>query len=57
MTVYELAVVGDYLYAGTAGLRGFQIWRTEGGDEFPHRWEKVLDGGAGRGRSIKARRA
>jgi hypothetical protein len=49
MTVFELAVAGDYLYAGTAGLRGFQIWRTQGGDQFPHCWEKVLDGGAGRG--------
>ena len=48
-TVYELAVVGDYLYAGTGGLSGFQIWKTDGEGKPPFRWEKVLDGGAGRG--------
>ena len=48
-TVYELAVLGDYLYAGTGGLSGFQIWKTDGEGKPPFRWEKVLDGGAGRG--------
>lgn len=49
-TVYDLAPMGDHLYAGTGGLGGFQIWRTDaGGDTLPYRWEKVMDGGAGRG--------
>ena len=48
-TVYEMAVMGDYLYAGTAGVRGFQIWRTRGEGNPPYHWEKVLIDGAGRG--------
>lgn len=49
-TVYDLAPMGDYLYAGTGGLAGFQIWRTDGeGDSLPYRWERVMEGGAGRG--------
>ena len=48
-TVYELVVLGDYLYAGTGGLAGFQVWRTNAEGSPPYRWEKVLDSGAGRG--------
>jgi hypothetical protein len=48
-TVYDMAVLGDYLYAGTGGLAGFQIWRTKAEGSPPYQWEKVLDGGAGRG--------
>ena len=48
-TVYELAEFNEYLYAGTAGDDGLQIWRTKAQGEPPYRWEKVLDGGAGRG--------
>ena len=49
VTCYELAVVGDYLYAGTGGSEGFQIWRTTAEGRPPFRWEKMLEGGAGRG--------
>ena len=48
VTVYEMAVMGDYLYAGTAGYRGFQIWRTKGEGKPPYHWEQVLKDGAGR---------
>lgn len=48
-TIYDMAVLGDYLYVGTAGLQGFQIWRTTAEGVRPYRWEKVLDNGAGRG--------
>jgi hypothetical protein len=49
-TVYDIQPMGDHLYAGTGGLAGFQIWRTTGeGDRLPYRWERVMEGGAGRG--------
>ena len=47
--VYEIVGLGDYLYAGTGGKDGFQIWRTTAEGEPPYHWEKVLDRGAGRG--------
>ncbi len=49
LTVYELAQLGDYLYAGTGGLNGFQVWRTRAEGNPPYHWEKVLSNGAGRG--------
>ena len=49
VTVYELAVVGDYLYAGTGGSNGFEIWRTTAEGAAPYYWERVLAAGAGRG--------
>jgi len=48
-TIYEMCVFGDYLYAGTGGLKGFQVWRTKAEGAPPYTWEKVLDDGAGRG--------
>ena len=48
-TIYEMRPFGDYLYAGTGGLGGFQIWRTKAEGEPPYDWEKVIDHGAGRG--------
>jgi hypothetical protein len=49
-SVYDLAPMGRHLYAGTGGLGGFQIWRTTAeGSSLPYQWEKVMDGGAGRG--------
>ncbi len=47
-TVYEMAVMGDYLYAGTAG-NGFQVWRTKAEGKLPYQWERLLTNGAGRG--------
>ncbi len=50
VTVYDLAPMGDHLYAGTGGLNGFEIWRTDGESEsLPYHWERVIHGGAGRG--------
>lgn len=48
-TVYEMVKMGDYLYAGTAGVKGFQIWRTKAEGKAPYHWEQVLINGAGRG--------
>lgn len=47
--VYEMAVCHGYLYAGTGGNKGFQLWRTRAEGEPPYRWEKILSEGAGRG--------
>lgn len=48
--IIEMAVCGDYLYAGTLNvLHGFQLWRTTAEGPPPHRWEKVLERGADRG--------
>jgi len=49
LCVYEMAVFGDHLYAGTMGLQGFQIWKTDGEGPLPFRWKKIVDVGAGRG--------
>lgn len=48
-TVYDLAPMGNHLYAGTGGLSGFQIWRTTAEGSRPYQWERVMEGGAGRG--------
>lgn len=47
--VYDMEVFGDYLYIGTGGLNGFQVWRTLGEGNPPYHWEKIVDKGAGRG--------
>jgi hypothetical protein len=47
--VYDMAVLGDYLYAGTGGINGFQVWRTKAEGKPPYEWEKIVDKGAGRG--------
>lgn len=47
--VYDMAVCHGYLYAGTGGANGFQIWRTKAEGNPPYAWEKVLSNGAGRG--------
>lgn len=47
--VFQMAPMGDYLYAGTGNpTRGFEIWRTRAEGAPPFQWEKVLDRGAGR---------
>lgn len=47
--VFEMVACGDWLYAGTAGLAGYQIWRTRAEGEAPFHWECVVRDGAGRG--------
>lgn len=49
LVVFELATAGDYLYAGTGNLDGFQLWRTRGEGNPPYHWEQVLTRGAYRG--------
>ncbi|MBK1650001.1 hypothetical protein, partial [Rhabdochromatium marinum] len=49
IVVYEMAVCHGYLYAGTGGANGFQLWRTRAEGDPPYQWEKILEGGAGRG--------
>jgi len=47
--VFEMVACGDWLYAGTANLRGFQVWRTRAEGPAPFDWECVLREGAWRG--------
>jgi hypothetical protein len=47
--VYDLTVCHGYLYAGTGGANGFQIWRTKAQGKPPYAWEKIISHGAGRG--------
>jgi hypothetical protein len=49
-SLHEMCAWGDYLYAGTLNLEGFQLWRSTCEGEAPYTWEKVLDFGAGRGK-------
>ena len=49
ITIFEMAAMGDYLYAGTGNLKGFQLWRTRGEGKPPYEWTQMLEGGAGRG--------
>lgn len=49
LTVFEMAEFQGRLYAGTVNPQGFELWRTEGEEEPPYRWKKVLTRGAFRG--------
>lgn len=49
VTVFEMGVFDDHLYAGTVNpYTGFELWKTAGGD-LPYRWTCVIKNGAGRG--------
>jgi hypothetical protein len=46
LTIFEMAVFQDHLYAGTGNLNGFQIWKTDATGSPPYRWTPVVrDGG------------
>ena len=47
--IFEMQACGDYLYAGTANLNGYQIWRTTAEGKPPYKWERVVHAGAYRG--------
>lgn len=49
ISVFEMVPFGDYLYAGTGNLEGYQVWRTTAEGNPPYRWERILDRGAWRG--------
>lgn len=45
--VFQMAVLGDYLYAGTGNpMLGFELWKTRAEGAPPYQWEKVIDKGA-----------
>lgn len=47
--IFEMVACGDWLYAGTGNLRGYQIWRTRAEGPAPYHWECVVREGAFRG--------
>ncbi len=47
--VFEMGVLGEYLYAGTFNLGGYQIWRCIPAGPKPYQWELVITRGAHRG--------
>lgn len=51
LSIFEMNSYGDYLYAGTANLKGYQVWRTRAEGNPPYLWERVLTEGAYRGKN------
>jgi hypothetical protein len=50
LSIFEMAVFNDHLYAGTLNAaRGFQIWKTRADGAPPYRWTKIISDGAYRG--------
>lgn len=50
VTVFEMAVFDDHLYAGTVNpYQGFELWKTDGEGGPPYHWTRVLTRGAYRG--------
>ncbi|WP_372884156.1 hypothetical protein [Shimia sp.] len=47
--IFEMIGFGDYIYAGTATLNGFQIWRSRAEGPPPYHWERIIFDGAFRG--------
>lgn len=47
--IFEMIGCGDFLYAGTGNLKGYQIWRTRAEGKPPFEWECVVYNGAHRG--------
>jgi hypothetical protein len=46
LSIFEMVVFKDHLYAGTGNLNGFQIWKTDATGTPPYRWTPVvLNGG------------
>jgi hypothetical protein len=50
LTVFEMGVFNDHLYAGTVNPHtGFELWKTRGDGGPPYQWTRVLTRGAYRG--------
>jgi hypothetical protein len=49
LSVFEMLPFDDYLYATTANLTGYQVWRTKAEGNPPYKWELVIEKGAWRG--------
>src|SRR5262245_42007450 len=51
ISIFEMAVFQDHLYAGVANLNGFQIWKTDAAGSPPYRWTQVVTNGGHQGPS------
>jgi hypothetical protein len=51
LTIFEMAVFQDHLYAGTGNLRGFQVWKTAATGAPPYHWTPVVTNGGHQGPS------
>jgi hypothetical protein len=51
MTIFEMAVFQDHLYAGVGNPHGFQIWKTAATGPLPYRWTPVVTDGGHQGSS------
>jgi len=51
LSIFEMAVFKNHLYAGTANLNGFQIWKTDAAGSPPYRWTQVVKDGGHQGAS------
>jgi hypothetical protein len=45
LTIFEMAVFNDHLYAGAGNLHGFQVWKTDAKGSPPYRWTRVVTNG------------
>ncbi len=50
VSIFDMAVFDDHLYAGTLNYEGFQVWRTRAEGNPPYSWERVITQGAWRGK-------
>jgi hypothetical protein len=51
LSIFEMAVFKDHLYAGAGNLNGFQIWKTDATGSPPYRWTPVVTNGGYQGPS------
>jgi len=48
--IFEMIATDEHLYAGTANLSGYELWRTRAEGNPPYEWERMLSNGGGRGK-------
>jgi hypothetical protein len=51
LTIFEMAVFNDHIYAGVGNLNGFQIWKTDATGAPPYHWKQVVTNGGHQGPS------
>jgi hypothetical protein len=51
ISIFEMAVFREHLYAGVVNLSGFQIWKTDAAGSPPYRWTQVVTNGGHQGPS------
>ena len=49
VVVYEICAFNGFLYAATAGINGFQVWKGNRISKYGFTWKQVCNFGAGRG--------